>query len=148
MPISEERLRTRLGIRKDQLAARDVVMCKLRDKIQKGHLPSTPKELADLLKMAHEYGRLAGQVDECQEILEKLSEGVPMTMEKFGVECKGDHHPKLAHMEKRAGGDVVCRHCGAKFADLHVAEKVAVEDKVGGARKDAKDSVERMLNMD
>jgi len=148
MPIPEERLKIRLGIRKDQAAAKDVIMAKLRDKIQKGYLPKDGRELADVLKLVHDYGKSVGHVEECQEILEKLSEGTPMTMEKFGVECKGDHKPTLPHMEKKASGDIVCRHCGAKFADLNIAEKVSVKDEVKQGKKDAKDSIEKMLNID
>jgi hypothetical protein len=148
MPVREERLKLRLAIRKEQLVPKDIVMTKLRDKITKGYLPTTPKELADLLKMVHEYGKSVGQLEECQEILEKLVEGTPMTMEKLGVECKGDHKPTNAYMEKKASGEVTCRHCGAKFADLHIAERVSMKEEVKQGKKDAQDSIEKMLNID
>lgn len=146
MPIQEDRLKKRLEIRASQVADKDVLMVKLREKIKGGFLPSTPEQFADILKMVSEYGRHLGYVEECREILEKLSEEGP-AMEKYGVECKGDHNPSKGYMEKKAGGDVVCRHCGARFGEVHLHEKQAIREDVRQAKADAKGSIEKMLNM-
>ena len=148
MPISEKRVHARLEIRKEQVEAKDILMCKLRDKVQKGYLPKTTDEFAGVLRLVAEYEKLVGGMEECQEILEKLSEGKPVTMEKFGVECNGDHDPKHSYMEKKASGEVQCRHCGQKFASVVVNDGMKVEDKATpGKPQEKKGDVERMFNV-
>jgi len=101
MPIiKEDRLKKRLEIRKEQVELKDVILCKLRDKIKNGYIPKNAKEFADVLRIVSEYQKLVGAMEECQEILEKLTEEVPMTMEKFGVECQGDHGAGKDYMVK------------------------------------------------
>lgn len=92
-----------------------------------------------------DYYKKVGRYEECQEILEKLSEEKPMTMEKLGVECNGDHSPSKGYMEKKASGDIQCHHCGASFADLNVTDKTSMKDQTKQAKADAKGAVEKML---
>lgn len=145
--IQETRLKMRLAIRQDQASAKDAIMAKLRQKIQAGYLPKTSEEFAGILKLVTEYAKSVGYAEECQEILEKLSEETPMTMEKLGVECKGDHGLAKPYMEKTASGDVSCRFCGAKFTGVAVQDGLGMKDKVGGNPKEIKGSIEKMLNM-
>ena len=145
MPISEKRLKMRLSIREEQLRDKEILALKLRDKVKGGYLPKTSKELADILKMVHEHAKAVGCAEECKEILEKLSEENPMPMEKYGVECSGNHSLTQPYMEKQASGDVVCRHCGAKFATVQVKDGVGLKDKSGEVPP--KDSIERMMNI-
>jgi hypothetical protein len=147
MPISEDRLRKRVEIRRDQAAAKDVLMAKLRAKIQAGYIPKDAKEFSDVLRLVTDYAKHVGYEEECKDILSKLSEEKPMTIEKVGVECSGDHSPAKGYMEKKASGDIQCRFCGAKFADLGVSEKVTVKDEVKQAKSDGRDAIEKMLNM-
>lgn len=146
MPIGEDRLKKRIEIREQQVGDKDVLMCKLRAKIQAGYLPKTAEEFAGILKMVADHAKHVGFVEECKEILEKLSEEKPMTIEKLGVECNGDHSPAKGYMEKKASGDIQCRHCGAKFADLQIAEKATVKDEVKQAKKDSRDAIDKMMN--
>ncbi len=123
-------------------------MCKLRDKIKKGYVPSKPEEFAGVLRLVSEYEKLVGGMEECQEILDKLSEEKPMTMEKFGVECNNEHNPTSPHMEKKASGEVQCRHCGKKFSSINVADETKLDEKVGTEpKKPTKGDVEKMFNM-
>jgi len=144
--ISEDRLRKRLEIREYQAGSLDALMCKLREKIKLGFLPKNAEEFAGILKMVSDHAKAAGCVEECKDILAKLSEEKPM-MEKVGVECNGDHSPAKGYMEKKASGDIQCRFCGAKFADLNVADKTTVKEETKQAKKDGKDAIEKMLNM-
>jgi hypothetical protein len=138
----------RLDIRKEQVEAKDILMCKLRDKIQKGYVPTTKEEFAGVLRLVAEHAKLVGGMEECQEILEKLSEGKPVTMEKFGVECNNDHDPKHPYMEKKASGKVQCRHCGTSFDSVAVADGVKLSAKVTpGKPQEKKGDVERMFNV-
>lgn len=145
MPISEERLKKRLAIREQQAADKDVLAVKLREKIKAGYIPQTKEEFAGVLRIVAEHAKHVGYAEECKEILEKMSEGQPMTMEKYGVECQGDHGITKPHMEKKASGEVVCRHCGARFADVQVKDGMSVEDKK--AQTAPKDSIEKMLGI-
>lgn len=145
MPISEDRLKKRLAIREEQAASRDFLAAKLRDKIRAGYLPKTAEELAGILKVVSEHAKHVGYAEECKEILEKLSEGQPMAMEKYGVECGGDHGITKPHMEKKASGEVVCRHCGARFADVQVKDGAAIKDE--GTKPAPKDTIEKMLGI-
>lgn len=147
MPISEDRIKKRLEIREHQVESLDALMCKLRAKIQTGFLPKTAEEFAGILKMVSDYAKATGYVEECKDILAKLSEEKPMTIEKLGVECNGDHSPAKGYMEKKASGDIQCRFCGAKFADLQVADKTTVKEQVKQAKSDGKDAIEKMLNL-
>lgn len=144
--ISEDRLRKRLEVREHQAGNLDGLMCKLREKIKTGFLPKTAEEFAGILKMVSDHAKSAGCAEECKDILDKLSEEKPM-MEKVGVECNGDHSPAKGYMEKKASGDIQCRFCGAKFADLNVADKTTVKEESKQAKKDGKDAIEKMLNM-
>lgn len=143
MPISEDRLKKRLAIREEQAANKDFLAVKLREKIRLGWLPKTAEELAGVLRIVSEHAKHVGYVEECKEILEKLSEGNPMTMEKYGVQCNGDHGITKDYMEKKASGDTVCRHCGARFASVQVKDGVSMEDKKAAP----KDSIEKMLGI-
>ena len=145
--IQEERLKKRLEIRKEQMESGEVLMTKLRHEIKAGFVPQSAKQFADILKMVADYEKKVGCYEECKEILEKLSEEKPMTMEKLGVECQGNHLPTQPHMEKKASGDVQCKFCGAKFADVHVSDTASMKDQVKQSKADAKGAVERMLNM-
>lgn len=145
--IQETRIKKRLEIRKEQMEATDILMCKLREEIKRGFVPITPKQFADILKMVSDHAKKVGQYEECKEILEKLSEDKPMTMEKTGVECSGNHALTNTYMEKKASGDIQCRHCGAKFADLNVADKTSVDDQAKQATASAKGAVEKMLGI-
>lgn len=148
MPISEKRVQMRLDIRKEQVEAKDILMCKLREKIHRGYVPGTKEEFAGVLGLVAEHAKLVGGMDECKEILEKLSEDKPMTMEKLGVECNGDHNPTLEYMEKKASGEVQCRHCGTKFASVVVNDEVKMADKTSaGKPQEKKGDVERMFNV-
>lgn len=148
MPISEERVKMRLEIRREQVEAKDVLMCKLRDKIKNGYVPTKPEEFAGVLRLVSEYEKLVGGMEECQEILGKLSEEKPMTMEKFGVECNNEHNPTAPHMEKKASGEVQCRHCGKKFASINVDDGAELKDSVSTSpKKPTKGDMERMFNM-
>lgn len=144
MPISEDRIKRRLAIREQQAADKDFLAVKLREKIKAGYIPQTREELAGVLRIVSEHAKHVGYAEECKEILEKLSEGQPM-MEKYGVECKGDHGITKPHMEKKASGEVVCRHCGARFADVQVKDGMSVEDKKAQAAP--KDTIEKMLGI-
>ena len=145
MPISEDRLKKRLAIREEQAANKDFLAVKLREKIKAGWLPQSKDELAGILRVVAEHAKHVGYVEECKEILEKLSEGNPMAMEKYGVQCSGDHGITKDYMEKKASGEVVCRHCGARFADVQVKDGMSMEDKKAQAAP--KDSIERMLGI-
>lgn len=145
--IQETRLQKRLEIRKEQMEAKDVLMCKLRAEIKRGFIPVSPQQFADILKMVSDHSKKVGQYEECKEILEKLSEENPMAMEKVGVECSGNHAPTNSYMEKKASGEVQCRHCGAKFADLNIADKTSMTEQMKQSKADAKGAVEKMLGM-
>jgi hypothetical protein len=144
MPIQEHRLKMRHDIRMEQVQAKEIPVLKLRQKLTSGWMPSTKEELADILKMVHDHAKHLGYAEECKEIMEKLSEEAPMTMEKYGVECRNDHDPAKPYMEKLASGDVKCKHCGKKFGTVTVEDKVGVKDEVKGQ----KGTIERMLNME
>jgi hypothetical protein len=147
MPISEDRLKKRLEIRRGQASAKDNLMAKLREKIMAGYIPKDAKEFADVLRMVADHAKHVGYEEECKDILEKLSEEKPMPIEKVGVECSGDHSPAKGYMEKKASGDIQCRFCGAKFADLNVQEKTTIKDEIKQAKGDGRDAIEKMLNM-
>lgn len=148
MPISENRLKARLEIRKDQVEQRDVMMCKLRNKIQKGYVPTSPKEFASVLQMVSDYQKHVGCMEECQDILKKLVQPVPevpqpakaakeepMTMEKYGVECQKNHDLNQPYMEKTASGDaVICKHCGARLDLVKVSDEVNMTAKTGSEK--------------
>lgn len=147
MPISEKRIKMRLEIRTEQVQAKDIVMCKLLEKIRKGYVPKTKEEFAGVLGLVAAHAKLVGGMEECQEILEKLSEEKPMTMEKFGVECNNDHNPTHKYMEKKASGKVQCRHCGRSFDSLAVDDDVKMTEKTSaGKPQEKKGDVERMFN--
>lgn len=145
VPISEDRLRKRLAIREEQAAARDILATKLREKVKAGYCPQTTQEFAGILRMVSDHAKHVGYAEECKDILEKLSEEKPMTIEKYGVECGGDHGITKPHMEKKASGEVVCRHCGARFADVQVKDGAALKDE--GTKPAPKDSIEKMLGI-
>jgi hypothetical protein len=158
MPISEERLLKRKQIREDISAAKDGLMVKLREKIQKGFLPKDAKEFADILKLAVDYGKDVGRAEEVKDILETLSEANPQPlpkplegahamMEKVGVQCMGNHQPTQTYMEKQASGDVKCVHCGQTFGHLTVQDKTGVQDATKMATKQAKSSIADMFGV-
>ena len=118
-------------------------MCALRDKVRKGYCPKTAQEFADILNEVTQYAKAVGREEECKEILEKLSENVPM--EKLGVECQGNHNPTQGYMEKQASGDLRCRFCGQTFTAVHIHEKLSMTDQAKKAKTDAKGAVEKML---
>lgn len=145
-------LKKRLEIRKDQMKAPEVLMTKIRADIMAGWLPRTAQELGDLLKIVHSYGRKVGVYEECKDIMEKTAataapEEKPMTMEKVGVQCGGNHMPDSGNLDKKASGDMQCRYCGMKFADARVSDTMSVKESAQ-AKKDARGSVEKMLGMD
>jgi hypothetical protein len=145
--IQEARLEERLRIRKEQMEAGEILMCKLRAEVQRGFVPTDKKQFADILKMVTDYAKRVGYYEECKDILEKLSEEKPMGMEKLGVECNGDHKLTNAYMEKKASGDIQCRHCGARFGDLNVSDKTSMTEQTKQAKADAKGAVEKMLGI-
>lgn len=143
MTISEDRLKKRLAIREEQAANKDFLAVKIRERIKAGWIPQTREELAGVLRIVSEHAKHVGYVEECKEILEKMSEENPMTIEKYGVQCGGNHGITKDYMEKKASGEIVCRHCGARFADVQVKDGVSMEDKKAAP----KDTIEKMLNM-
>jgi uncharacterized Zn-finger protein len=145
--IQETRLEKRLLIRKEQMEAGEILMVKLRAEVQRGFVPTDKKQFADILKMVSDYYKRVGCYEECKDILEKLSEEKPMAMEKVGVECNGNHAPTNSYMEKKASGEVQCRHCGAKFADLNISDKASMAEQTKQSRSDAKGAVEKMLGI-
>lgn len=135
-------LKKRAEIRKEQMEAVEILMTKLRAEVQKGWIPQTKEEFAGVLKLVQDYGRKVGCYEETKDILEKM----PM-MEKVGVECKGNHEPTNSYMEKQASGDIKCRFCGSKFADVQVKDGVSMKDQIKQAGSDAKGAVEKMFGM-
>lgn len=143
--IKEGRLKARVEIRKHFVEAKDPLMCKLRDKVTKGYIPSTTEELSGILKLVHEYAEEVGRYNECVEILEKLSEGDAMAMEKYGVLCNGVHDPSKDYMVK-TGSDLACKHCGKKLAGIEIQERVGLTETMKPPAP--KDTIERMMNLD
>ncbi len=145
-------LAKRLEIRKDQMTAPEALMTKIRADIQAGWLPRTSKELGDLLKLVHTYGKKVGMYEECKDIKDKMGSSEPkeagVTMEKLGVQCNGNHLPDGGNLDKKASGDLQCRYCGAKFAAVHTADSFAMKDQVKKAGTDAKGAVEKMLGIE
>lgn len=147
MIVQVDRLKLRLAILDEQMKAREGLMCKLKDKIQKGYVPSDAKEFADVLRMVQEYGRLVGRHEDCQEIIDRLAEA---PMEKFGVECQNDHSPSKSYMEKQAAGGYACRHCGKHFDEVKVADQTGVKAELKGggqARQDAKGAIDKIFGV-
>jgi ribosomal protein L34E len=143
--IQETRLKKRLEIRKEQMETGEHLMLKLRNDVAAGFVPTDKKQFADILKMVTDYAKRVGHYEECKDILEKLSEEKPMGMEKVGVECNGNHAPTNTYMEKKASGEVQCRHCGARFGDLNIADKASMSEQTKQAKTEAKGAVEQML---
>jgi Zn finger protein HypA/HybF involved in hydrogenase expression len=50
-------------------------------------------------------------------------------MEKYGVACGcAQGAPKMGEMTKLANGDLKCPHCGARFGNVKLADKVELKE--------------------